>query len=149
MDAILIDSRYLLYEVNPGEGFNLRRDVYLRVANLVSIITMMSCSYKSFTSEEHCVSFSHYKYVMLIIFQVKFLNEEPGQQWVLVLPAWTRMYHWRNHRTQLQEPWKKFFDLGSLQRHIPVMEVTDWMKGVYLIVMLCLCCYQQLVMAQK
>ena len=28
-------SRYLLYTVNPGEGFNLARDVYLRVATLV------------------------------------------------------------------------------------------------------------------
>lgn len=28
-------KRYLLYDVNPGEGFNLRRDVYIRIANLV------------------------------------------------------------------------------------------------------------------
>lgn len=28
-------NRYLLYNVNVGEGFNLRRDVYVRVANLV------------------------------------------------------------------------------------------------------------------
>lgn len=28
-------GRYLLYGVNSGEGFNLRRDVYIRVANLV------------------------------------------------------------------------------------------------------------------
>lgn len=28
-------TKYLIYEVNPGEGFNLRRDVYIRVANLV------------------------------------------------------------------------------------------------------------------
>ncbi|CAI9727350.1 Hypothetical predicted protein [Octopus vulgaris] len=27
-------NRYLLYDVNHGEGFNLRRDVYMRVANL-------------------------------------------------------------------------------------------------------------------
>ena len=27
--------RFLLYDVNPGEGFNLRRDVYMRVASLV------------------------------------------------------------------------------------------------------------------
>ena len=27
--------RYLFYEVNPGEGFNLRRDVYMRIAVLV------------------------------------------------------------------------------------------------------------------
>lgn len=28
-------KRYLLYDCNPGEGFNLRRDVYIRMANLV------------------------------------------------------------------------------------------------------------------
>lgn len=28
-------NRYLLYDVNVGEGFNLRRDVHMRVANLV------------------------------------------------------------------------------------------------------------------
>lgn len=28
-------TRYLLYSVNPGEGFNLRRDVYMRAATLV------------------------------------------------------------------------------------------------------------------
>ncbi|XP_013395968.2 GDP-fucose protein O-fucosyltransferase 2 isoform X2 [Lingula anatina] len=30
--------RFLLYDVNPGEGFNLRRDVYIRVANLVKFL---------------------------------------------------------------------------------------------------------------
>lgn len=30
--------KYLLYDVNPGEGFNLRRDVYMRVARLVSLL---------------------------------------------------------------------------------------------------------------
>ncbi|KAF0289220.1 GDP-fucose protein O-fucosyltransferase 2 [Amphibalanus amphitrite] len=29
-------KRYLLYDVNPGEGFNLRRDVYMRVAVAVA-----------------------------------------------------------------------------------------------------------------
>ncbi|XP_065343379.1 GDP-fucose protein O-fucosyltransferase 2 [Cloeon dipterum] len=29
-------QRFLLYEINPGEGFNLRRDVYLRMAVLVA-----------------------------------------------------------------------------------------------------------------
>ncbi|XP_070536175.1 GDP-fucose protein O-fucosyltransferase 2-like isoform X1 [Ptychodera flava] len=28
-------KRFLLYDVNPGEGFNLRRDVYMRISNLV------------------------------------------------------------------------------------------------------------------
>ena len=33
--------KYLIYEVNPGEGFNLRRDVYVRVANLVKYMQDM------------------------------------------------------------------------------------------------------------
>ena len=31
-------EKYLIYEVNPGEGFNLRRDVFIRVANLVKLL---------------------------------------------------------------------------------------------------------------
>ncbi|EDO42964.1 predicted protein, partial [Nematostella vectensis] len=31
-------QRFLIYDVNPGEGFNLRRDVYMRVANLVKLL---------------------------------------------------------------------------------------------------------------
>lgn len=31
---MLKTDRYLLYDVNPGEGFNLRRDVYMRMALL-------------------------------------------------------------------------------------------------------------------
>ncbi|KAJ7427902.1 GDP-fucose protein O-fucosyltransferase 2 [Willisornis vidua] len=30
--------RYLLYDVNPPEGFNLRRDVYIRIASLVKTL---------------------------------------------------------------------------------------------------------------
>lgn len=29
------EQRYLIYDVNFGEGFNLRRDVYMRIANTV------------------------------------------------------------------------------------------------------------------
>ncbi|KAK2713867.1 GDP-fucose protein O-fucosyltransferase 2-like isoform X2 [Artemia franciscana] len=35
---ILAKHCYLFYDVNPGEGFNLRRDVYLRVAALNNIL---------------------------------------------------------------------------------------------------------------
>lgn len=35
---IVNSKKYLIYDVNPGEGFNLRRDVYLRVANLVKLL---------------------------------------------------------------------------------------------------------------
>nr|CDJ94763.1 Sterile alpha motif SAM and PDZ and Pleckstrin homology and GDP-fucose protein O-fucosyltransferase domain containing protein [Haemonchus contortus] len=32
------DRRYLIYDVNHGEGFNLRRDVYMRIANTVRLL---------------------------------------------------------------------------------------------------------------
>ena len=31
-------TRFIMHDVNPGEGFNLRRDVYLRIANLVKLL---------------------------------------------------------------------------------------------------------------
>ena len=36
--SLTSSSHYLLYDVNPGEGFNLRRDVYVRMAHLVHLI---------------------------------------------------------------------------------------------------------------
>ncbi|XP_068216184.1 GDP-fucose protein O-fucosyltransferase 2-like [Palaemon carinicauda] len=85
------DEKYLLYTVNPGEGFNLRRDVYLRIANLV-----------------------------------RKLNEIDN--WVLVLPPWGNFYHWKNTQRGKYFPWSSFFDLSSLNRWIPVMELSDFLK---------------------
>ncbi|XP_075547880.1 O-fucosyltransferase 2 isoform X1 [Dermacentor variabilis] len=34
----MLPRKYLLHDVNPGEGFNLRRDVYMRVARLVAAL---------------------------------------------------------------------------------------------------------------
>ncbi|XP_048454553.1 GDP-fucose protein O-fucosyltransferase 2 isoform X2 [Rhincodon typus] len=36
--SVAQQRRYLLYDVNPPEGFNLRRDVYLRMAGLVDTL---------------------------------------------------------------------------------------------------------------
>ncbi|CAG2221080.1 POFUT [Mytilus edulis] len=84
--------RYLLYDVNPGEGFNLRRDVFMRVANLV-----------------------------------KLLNED--EPWVLVLPPWGRLYHWKSQDlNQIKVKWSTFFDLASIREHIPVIEFEDYLK---------------------
>ncbi|XP_007452568.1 PREDICTED: GDP-fucose protein O-fucosyltransferase 2 [Lipotes vexillifer] len=78
--------RYLLYDVNPPEGFNLRRDVYIRVASLLKTLLKT-------------------------------------EEWVLVLPPWGRLYHWRSPDIrQVRIPWSDFFDLPSLSRNIPVME---------------------------
>ena len=36
------NTRYILYDVNPGEGFNLRRDVYMRMAVFVRKLNLDS-----------------------------------------------------------------------------------------------------------
>ncbi len=86
--------RYLLYDVNPGEGFNLRRDVYIRIAHLVKVLN----------------------------------GVEP---WVLILPPWGRLYHWRSPVEQNAVPWATFFDLPSLARHVPVMEFENFLQGLF------------------
>lgn len=83
-------KKYLIYDVNPGEGFNLRRDVYMRVANLVR----------------------------------RLRESEP---WVLVLPPWPRLPHWRSNYEQENIPWRMFFDLDSLNEHVPCMEYEDFL----------------------
>nr|KAG5713730.1 hypothetical protein BaRGS_024357 [Batillaria attramentaria] len=83
---------YLLYDVNPGEGFNLRRDVYMRIANLV-----------------------------------RNLNEDAP--WILVLPPWGRLYHWKSqHLHQIGIPWSTFFDLASLRKFVPVIEFEELLQ---------------------
>ncbi|PVD37980.1 hypothetical protein C0Q70_00582 [Pomacea canaliculata] len=84
--------RYLLYDVNPGEGFNLRRDVYMRIANLVR-------------------------------------NLNDHAPWILVLPPWGRLYHWKSrHLEQVRLPWSLFFDLSSLRKFVPVLEFEEFLK---------------------
>ena len=96
-------THYLLYSVNPGEGFNLRRDVYMRAATLV----------KSLNSQE--ASKGH--------------GEGEGENWVLVLPPWPHLYHWKSRDIQQgNTKWEKFFDLQSLGEYVPVMEFEDYVK---------------------
>ena len=81
-----------MYDVNPGEGFNLRRDVYMRIAHLVRNLN----------------------------------NESP---WILVLPPWGYLYHWKNQDIdQEQIPWALFFDLPSLRQFVPVIEFEDFLS---------------------
>ncbi|XP_014471925.1 PREDICTED: GDP-fucose protein O-fucosyltransferase 2 isoform X2 [Dinoponera quadriceps] len=89
-------SRYILYDVNPPEGFNLRRDVYIRVA----------------------------------IFLKGLIKRNKEFQWQLVLPPWGNLYHWRSEHIGLQEliPWGDFFDIASLQKHVPVIEMYEFME---------------------
>ena len=85
-------TRYLIYSVNPGEGFNLRRDVHMRAASLVQQ-----------------------------------LRRETKENWVLVLPPWPRLYHWKtNGIKQTNVKWEVFFDLPSLNEYVPTIEFDDY-----------------------
>jgi len=86
--------RYLLYDVNPPEGFNLRRDVYIRMASLVKTL------------------------------------RKAGDDWVLVLPPWGRLYHWQSPDIhQIRILWGEFFSLNSLQANVPVIEYEEFIAG--------------------
>ncbi|XP_029043432.2 GDP-fucose protein O-fucosyltransferase 2 [Osmia bicornis bicornis] len=89
-------NRYILYDVNPPEGFNLRRDVYIRIA----------------------------------VFIKNLLRQEKEFKWQLVLPPWGNLYHWRSKHIgiQTQLPWSLFFDIASLQRYIPVIEMYQFLQ---------------------
>lgn len=80
---------YLLYDINPPEGFNLRRDVYIRLAVFMHHLRERKN-------------------------RQKFLNPEIR----LVLPPWRRLYHWRSHHIDQDHlPWHRFFDIESLKRY--------------------------------
>lgn len=90
------NTRYIMYNVNPSEGFNLRRDVYMRFAVLA-----------------------------------KKLKESPDpnlNNFELVLPPWSHLYHW--HFSDIPEhiPWSYYFDLPSLQRFAPVIEMHQFFE---------------------
>ena len=42
------NTRYIIYDVNPGEGFNLRRDVFMRMAVWVRNLNIKGDNYLSF-----------------------------------------------------------------------------------------------------
>lgn len=91
---VLLHPRYLLYDVNPPEGFNLRRDVYIRIASLVKSL------------------------------------RKNGDDWVLVLSPWGRLYHWQSPDLhQVRIPWGEFFSLTSLQANVPVIEYEEFIAG--------------------
>ena len=89
------DQKYVFYDVNPGEGFNLRRDVFMRIAVLV-----------------------------------KRLNDlDNGHDYALVLPPWGRLYHWQSRELgqQIKIQWRRFFDVESINRFVPVMDLDQYL----------------------
>ncbi len=86
------DPRYLLYSVNLGEGFNLRRDVHMRAATLLKEL------------------------------------RGSGRDWVLVLPPWPHLLHWRSRAEQSGVKWDTFFDVSSLSEYVPSIEYEEYLQ---------------------
>ena len=52
--------------------------------------------------------------------------------WVLVLPAWGRVYHWKSRDLDQEAlPWGTFFDLESLRKFVPVIEFEEFLKSEF------------------
>ncbi|KAF5400601.1 Peptide-O-fucosyltransferase [Paragonimus heterotremus] len=111
-------SNYILYDVFQGEGFNLRRDVYIRIANLVRLLRRSALEYGSDISN-----------------------------WTLVLPPWGPLPHWMAASNRFDRrlkgesgellrtdfigiPWSQYFDLSSLSQVLPVLEFSDFLRSV-------------------
>ncbi|CAK9035247.1 GDP-fucose protein O-fucosyltransferase 2 (Peptide-O-fucosyltransferase 2) (O-FucT-2) [Durusdinium trenchii] len=89
-------ERFLLYDVKPGEGFNLQREVFPRVGWIVSQLNA--------AAQQQCGS------------------ARTCPRWSLVLPPWCRLAHWRQS-SQEPVPWERFFDATALRSpNISVME---------------------------
>lgn len=59
------------------------------------------------------------------------MDLDPEEQWVLVLPPWGPLYHWRSKDvgSQIRIKWKEFFDINSLAAYVPVMELEDFREA--------------------
>jgi peptide-O-fucosyltransferase len=91
-------TKYLIYTVKSGEGFNLRRDVHMRAATLLRLLQEQSVGGTG--------------------------------DWILVLPPWPRLYHWRSASRDRVTfvPWAKFFDLPSLNLFVPTIEFDEYLQ---------------------
>ncbi len=91
-NRLVENDRYITYTVNYGEGFNLRRDVYMRVVSLVLS-----------------------------------LRRETDLNWMVVLPPWPRLYHWKSPHDQNWLSWSKFFDINHLSKVVPCIEFSSYL----------------------
>ena len=61
---------------------------------------------------------------------VKKLNDQSTKySYTLVLPPWGPLYHWQSRELGIQSriPWKDFFDVDSISRYVPVIDLEDFL----------------------
>lgn len=50
------------------------------------------------------------------------------QKWILVLPSWKHLLHWKSPIDQERISWKTFFDVKSLKFYADVIEMDEFLK---------------------
>jgi hypothetical protein len=105
-------SRYVLLKFNPGEGFNLRVDVLVRV-----LLTMKHLQ------------------------ELETADAGSGGATALVLLPWPHMHHWRgasrDRIMRLQHEvydgevqWQRFFDLDAIRAYgVPIVEYSEYVAA--------------------
>ncbi|CAJ1381098.1 unnamed protein product [Effrenium voratum] len=102
-------ERFLLYDVKPGEGFNLQREVFPRVAWVVAQVNtalqkLCAGSGGASSTSSGC------------------------GRWSLVLPPWCRLAHWRSSSEE-HVPWARFFDAEKLKSgNVTVLEFHEFVQ---------------------
>lgn len=91
---------YIFYDINPPEGFNLRRDVYMRYAIWLHKLQMNR-------------------------------NDLNLKNFKLVLPPWSHLYHWKYSEVPEHIPWALYFDIESLKKFAPVIEMHQFFSGSF------------------
>ena len=59
---------------------------------------------------------------------VRNLRRSTEHNWILVLPPWPRLYHWKSSVEQFWLPWRNFFDIESLSRYVPSIEFEEYIE---------------------
>lgn len=59
-----------------------------------------------------------------------------------MLPPWGRLYHWKHTHRGEYFPWRSFFDIKSLSKWTPVIEFEDYLKGLFVFILLWMYIYE-------
>ena len=94
----------------------------MRMAKLVKSLQkfgdwVMVCAFMTLLYYIYDMTVRFFVMVTIIIYQI--------------LPPWGPLPHWKskNVGAQSKVPWKLFFDVSSLHKYIPVMELEDYISS--------------------
>lgn len=95
----------------------MRRDVFGRIAVMMKKLNQNS---------------KKFSYTLVIQIKSKFLMSSKRENFQ-VLPPWGPLYHWqtRSIGDQVKIPWKLFFQVESISRFVPSIDLEDYLKSIF------------------